>query len=159
MWPNYPPDSINTFEVSIRMKQNPPVYFFECPVRGACQVAAHVSGVHGFGAPKMFVFTCLSDSVPGSLTLWYRDIMASTGVHDEPKRNHDLLLAAISQFCASSAAHSDQQRAELDATTPSFGGEVLNRHGRIMSRAADAPANRPAEHMPTTDIPRPTRLQ
>lgn len=104
---------------------------------------ANTSGKHGFGVPKTFRFTSIDPASLGSYTLHYRDTEVGGKLHSSQKRNFELVMAAIAQFCLSAVALSAEVVDELNLECVSFDGEVTNRYGRVVSQSSFLPRRRP----------------
>lgn len=112
-------------------------YYFYSPTRGPCQVIAYTSGIHGFGAPKRFVFSPHDSLAGAAYTCWYRD-NKRFGVLDSAPRNFELLRIAIAQFCAYETLYKPVSE-ELDQTGALFIGVITNQSGSVVRNGAFQP--------------------
>lgn len=100
---------------------------------------AKMSGKHGFGFPKSFVFTSTELGREGSYTVWYRDTNIKSGILREKRNNFELVMASIAQFCVCQHQLCDNVREELTLDRALFTGHVTNRYGRVMSASSFLP--------------------
>lgn len=102
-----------------------------------------MSGKHGFGFPKSFVFTSTDPGTKGSYTVWYRDTNVKSGVSGENINNFELVMASIAQFCESHHPLCNDVREELTLERALFAGQVTNRYGRVISASSFLPVKKP----------------
>lgn len=118
------------------------LYYFCSPPYGSCKMEAKTSGKHGFGMPKYFVVTSCDPSVHGSFALWYRDTSIEGVRRPTRVRNVELVRIAISQFCDSEELLQNDTKVELNLAGLPFKGDVVNRHGRVLSVNSFMPKRR-----------------
>lgn len=102
---------------------------------------ARTSGKHGFGFPKIFIVSSLESGISGTFTISYRDTAVTFVSKNTTRRNYQLLISAINQFCETNADLSKNLTVELTLPLKQFAGVITNRKGRIMSSTSFLPVD------------------